>query len=106
MNVKDRDDFLGRAEGELKRALDMFRRVDQDMSASPRPNISGGVPVGGFIFSENTTQLLTPASALVTTGPSGELSAADEVWDPFLWSSQVNLESLDLDLDVVDWDNF
>lgn len=115
VTVKDRNDFLGRTEGELKRALDMFRRGDQDVGPPPAPasafepyRAAGAATAQtlGAMVGTGGGELLVPPFRPAAAGTHLEPGALAEVWDPFLWTSQVNLESLELDLDAVDWDNF
>ncbi|KIR28607.1 hypothetical protein I309_02533, partial [Cryptococcus deuterogattii LA55] len=107
--VRSRKAFLGKAETELKQALDVFRRGHT--TALPSASLfsaSGNVGLPGMdsldVSMASDLDAMVAASSLTGTSQVTGLEATD-VWDPFLWNSQGDMGISSNPSMMMDWGN-
>lgn len=109
VSVRSRKAFLGKAETELKQALDVFRRGHT--TALPSASLfsaSGNVELPGMgsldVSMASDLDAMVAASSLTATSQVTGLEATD-VWDPFLWNSQGDMGISNNPSMMMDWGN-
>ncbi|ADV23044.1 hypothetical protein I305_03729 [Cryptococcus gattii E566] len=109
VSIRSRKAFLGKAETELKQALDVFRRGHT--TALPSASLfsgTGNVELPGMgsldVSMASDLDAMVAASSLTATSQVTGLEATD-VWDPFLWNSQGDMGISNNPSMMMDWGN-
>jgi hypothetical protein len=113
VSENDRNAFLGKAEVELKRALDVFRRAPPVIP--PATSASPASRALNVVEDEGNSQLIarsgmigmmaeSGAEQVPVAGASVEEYETDAL-DPFAWLSQSDWGTLDPAGQIMDWDN-
>lgn len=109
VNVRNRKAFLGKAETELKQALDVFRRGHSTAPPSVSPfSASGHVELSAICNQDasmaSDSEAMVATSSLIGASQVRGLEATD-VWNPFLWNSQGDMGSSTNPNMMMDWGN-
>lgn len=109
VNVRNRKAFLGKAETELKQALDVFRRGHSTAPPSVSPfSASGHVELSAICNQDasmaSDSEAMVATSSLIGASQARGLEATD-VWNPFLWNSQGDMGSSTNPNMMMDWGN-
>lgn len=112
VSENDRNAFLGKAEVELKRALDVFRRappvIPPATSASPasRPsNVLENDDDRHVVARSGMIGMMAEGAEQVSVAGASVGEFETEALDPFAWLSQSDWGTLDPAGQIMDWDN-
>jgi hypothetical protein len=113
VSENDRNAFLGKAEVELKRALDVFRRAPPVIP--PATSASPTLRAQNVLENEDNSHVVARSGMIGMMAESGAEQVpfagaameeyATDALDPFAWLSQSDWGTLDPAGQIMDWDN-